>query len=45
MLHDHPNYTIENIAWESGFAGSRNFRALFKKRYGLTPTEFLRGSR
>ena len=42
LLRAHPNYTIQTIALDAGFANSRNFHALFKERYGMTPTEFLR---
>lgn len=40
MLKDHPNYTIQAIATDSGFTTLRNFQRLFKDYTGMTPLEF-----
>ena len=40
MLKDHPNYTIQAIATDSGFTTLRNFQRLFKDYTGMTPVEF-----
>ena len=33
-------YTIEEIAWMTGFNSTRYFRTHFKKRYGCLPSEY-----
>jgi AraC-like DNA-binding protein len=40
MLKDHPNYTIQAIATDSGFTSLRNFQRLFKDYTGMTPMDF-----
>lgn len=40
MLKDHPNYTIQAIATDSGFTSLRNFQRLFKDYTGMTPVDF-----
>ena len=42
LLRIHPYYTIETIAFDSGFSSSRYYHHLFKERYGITPSEYLR---
>jgi YesN/AraC family two-component response regulator len=41
---DAKSFTIENIAWETGFADRQNFYRVFKKITGLTPAEFKRNA-
>jgi YesN/AraC family two-component response regulator len=38
---DSQTFSIEGIAYDSGFNDRRNFYRVFKKMTGLTPTEFL----
>lgn len=40
MLREHPEYTLEHIAIESGFASISTFRRAFIKLNGMTPGEF-----
>jgi AraC-like DNA-binding protein len=39
---DNPAFSIEGIAYDSGFNDRRNFYRVFKKMTGLTPTEFMK---
>ncbi|WP_297676673.1 AraC family transcriptional regulator [uncultured Bacteroides sp.] len=39
-LKNHPNYTIQAISEESGFANTRNFQRLFKAAFDMTPSEY-----
>ena len=39
------SYSVSGAAYEAGFSGLRNFNHAFKKRYGTTPTEYLKGGR
>lgn len=32
--------TVEEIGWQTGFAGTSNFILQFKKRYGVTPAQY-----
>ena len=40
LLRQHPNYTIQAIMQDSGFATKSTFTTLFKKAYGMTPSEY-----
>ncbi|MBQ9676653.1 MAG: AraC family transcriptional regulator [Prevotella sp.] len=40
LLRQYPNYTINAIMQDSGFATKSTFTQLFKKVYGMTPSEF-----
>lgn len=40
LLNDKENYTIESVAFDSGFGSRDAFYDSFRKHYGLTPTEF-----
>lgn len=42
LLRQHPNYTIESIAEESGFGSKSTLFVLFSQKYGMTPTEYRR---
>ncbi|WP_196065877.1 helix-turn-helix domain-containing protein, partial [Bacteroides cellulosilyticus] len=39
-LKIHPNYTIQAISEESGFANTRNFQRLFKAAFDMTPSDY-----
>lgn len=40
LLKEYPNYTLKDIAEESGFNSMPTFHILFKKKTGMTPFEF-----
>lgn len=40
MMDRHPELTIETIAQETGFAARNTFYSLFRKNYGITPSEY-----
>jgi len=40
QLKEHPNYTIQAIANESGFSNLRSFQRIFKAKTGMTPSEY-----
>ena len=40
QLKEHPNYTIQAIADESGFSNLRSFQRSFKAKTGMTPSEY-----
>lgn len=40
LLAEHPEYTMERIATESGFQSVSTFRRAFFKQKGVTPSEF-----
>lgn len=40
QLKEHPNYTIQAIADESGFSNLRSFQRIFKAQTGMTPSEY-----
>ena len=39
-LRSHPDRPVAAIAEELGYSDTGNFRAVFKKYYGITPMEF-----
>ena len=39
LLKD-PQLSVSEVAWQTGFGSPVYFRACFKERYGVTPTEF-----
>lgn len=43
LLREHPEYTLEYIASESGFASISTFRRAFLKLMGQTPRQFMGG--
>ena len=43
LLREHPEYTLEYIASESGFASISTFRRVFLKLMGQTPRQFMGG--
>ena len=40
LLSSHPDMSITQVATESGFSSYNYFRKCFRKRFGMTPTEF-----
>lgn len=40
LLRQQPQMTIDNIALESGFSTTRNFRRCFKNQTGMSPVEY-----
>lgn len=40
LMEEHPEYTLERIASESGFQSISTFRRSFQKLKGITPSEF-----
>ena len=42
MIHEHPEYTLEYIATESGFKSISTFRRSFNKVKGITPSTYRR---
>lgn len=44
LLETQPNLTIEDIAERCGFEHESSFYHAFKKMYGITPSEYRRGS-
>lgn len=43
MLLDHPSKSIQDICSTIGYTSSSYFTALFKKKYGITPSQFRKG--
>jgi AraC-like DNA-binding protein len=41
MMKDKTLARISDIAYESGFSDPKYFSTLFKKYYGMTPSEFI----
>lgn len=41
LLKSNPNEKIYNIANKTGFVSPKHFNSVFKKYYGLTPTEYI----
>ena len=44
MLREHPEYTLDYVANESGFASISTFRRAFLKLTGKTPRQFITDS-
>ena len=44
LLREHPEYTLDYVANESGFASISTFRRAFLKLTGKTPRQFIMGS-
>lgn len=42
LLRNQQNYTIQAVAYDSGFNNVRTYYRLFHERYGMTPMEFRR---
>jgi transcriptional regulator GlxA family with amidase domain len=40
----HPDWSIDAIALDSGFSGTRNLQRIFKEKTGLTPAEYRKES-
>lgn len=40
LMQDHPDYTLERIASESGFQSISTFRRSFQKLKGVSPSEY-----
>jgi len=40
LMREHPDYTLERIATESGFQSLSTFRRAFLKEKGVTPSEY-----
>lgn len=40
LLKEHPNYTLQAIAYDSGFSNMGTFHRLFKEKIGMTPSEY-----
>lgn len=40
LLDNHPELTIESIAFDCGFNAPNTFYRLFRKHYGISPTEY-----
>lgn len=40
LMHLHPNYTLQAIMEDSGYANKMTFNRVFKETYGTTPSEF-----
>ena len=40
LMHQHPNYTLQAIMEESGYANKMTFNRVFKDTYGMTPSEY-----
>jgi AraC-like DNA-binding protein len=41
LLKSNPNEKIYKVAERTGFVSAKHFNSVFKKFYGLTPTEFI----
>ena len=41
LLREHPEYTLDYIAAQSGFASISTFRRAFRKLTGMTPRQFI----
>lgn len=44
LLREQPNYTIQAVMEDSGFQSKSNFIRLFRDTYGMTPSEYQKGS-
>lgn len=44
LMKAHPDWSIEAIALDSGFTGTRNLQRIFKEKTGLTPAEYRKES-
>ncbi|MBR1682982.1 MAG: AraC family transcriptional regulator [Bacteroidaceae bacterium] len=44
LLREQPNYTIQAVMEDSGFQSKSNFIRLFRDTYGMTPSEYRKGS-
>ena len=42
LIRSNQEYTIEDIALDSGFSNRQTFHRLFVEKYGMTPTEYKR---
>ncbi len=40
MFGQKPFYKIESISQDSGFSSRKTFQTIFKKRIGMTPSEY-----
>ena len=40
LIREDPQMTIDNIAMNSGFSTTRNFRRYFKAQTGMSPAEY-----
>ena len=40
LLKERPNYTLQAIAYDSGFSNMGTFHRLFKEKVGMTPSEY-----
>lgn len=40
LMRNHTEWTIEEVAYQSGFHDYRYFGRIFKKRYGITPSSY-----
>ena len=45
LFDEHPDYTIEHVARESGFASMSTFRRAFAKVTGMTPRQYIENKR
>ena len=44
LLREKPNYTIEAVGTEAGFGSRRTFQMEMKRRLGITPLQYRKGS-
>jgi AraC-like DNA-binding protein len=44
LMKAHPDWSIDAIALDSGFSGTRNLQRIFKEKTGLTPAEYRKES-
>ena len=44
LLREQPNYTIQAVMQDSGFQSKSNFIRLLRDTYGMTPSEYRKGS-
>ena len=40
LLVEEPNWTVEAVASESGFGAVNTFRAIFRKKFGISPSRY-----